>query len=170
MIFHYYLIIHITSRVLCKNFFSCDHQRNGKMENIFPSIEAAEQGPVGLPGTEAFLVPISYRQECSLHDLWVPKGRTVANQRRMLTLGQLRPTLLWPNGHKMGCHFFFLGIFLIQELNPSLLYWQVDSLPLHWLGDHLRPCTKLNLATNPILLQLCRGNKNTRLLLPWSLA
>ena len=39
------------------------------MENIFPSIEAAGQGPVGLPGTEAFLVPISYRQECSLHDL-----------------------------------------------------------------------------------------------------
>ena len=36
--------------------------------------------------------------------------------------------------------------------------------------DHLRPCTQLNLVTNPILLQLCRGNKNTRLLLPWSLA
>ena len=39
------------------------------MENIFPSVEAAEQGPVGLPDTEAFLVPISYRQDCSLHDL-----------------------------------------------------------------------------------------------------
>ena len=39
------------------------------MENIFPSIEAAEQGPVGVPGTEAFLVLISYRQDYSLHDL-----------------------------------------------------------------------------------------------------
>ena len=36
--------------------------------------------------------------------------------------------------------------------------------------DHLRPWTKLHLVTNPILLQLCRGNKNTRLLLPWCLA
>ena len=36
--------------------------------------------------------------------------------------------------------------------------------------DHLRPCTQLNLVTNPILLELCRGSKNTRLLRPWSLA
>ena len=150
MIFHYCLIINIISRMLCKDFFLSDHQRNGKMENIFPSIEAAGQGPVGLPGTEAFLVPISYRQECSLHDLlWVPKGRTVANQRRMLMSGQSYPTLLWPSGHKMGCHFFPQGIFPTQESNPSLLYWQVDSLPLHWLGDHLRPCTKLDLVTTP---------------------
>ena len=30
----------------------------------------------------------------------------------------------------MGCHFFLQGIFLIQGLNPSLLHWQADSLPL----------------------------------------
>ena len=69
MIVHYCLIIHIISRMLCKEFFFRDHQTNGKMENIFPSIKAAEQGPVGVPGTEAFLVPISYRQDYSLHDL-----------------------------------------------------------------------------------------------------
>ena len=33
-------------------------------------------GPVGLPGIEAFLFPISCKQDSSLHDLsWVPKGR-----------------------------------------------------------------------------------------------
>ena len=36
------------------------------MENIFPSIEAAGQGSVELPGTEAFLGPISNRQDCNL--------------------------------------------------------------------------------------------------------
>ena len=29
-----------------------------------------------------------------------------------------------------GCHFLLQGIFPSQELNPSLLHWQVDSLPL----------------------------------------
>ena len=37
-------------------------------------------GPYGLLGMESFLSPISYRQDSSFHDLWVPKGRTVANQ------------------------------------------------------------------------------------------
>ena len=38
---------------------------------------------MGLLGTEAFLSPISYRQESSLHDLLsVPNGIIVANQRR----------------------------------------------------------------------------------------
>ena len=27
----------------------------------------------------------------------------------------------------VGCHFLLYGIFLIQELNPSLLRWQADS-------------------------------------------
>ena len=30
----------------------------------------------------------------------------------------------------MGCHFLLQGIFLTQELNPGLLHWQEDSLPL----------------------------------------
>ena len=37
-------------------------------------------GPYGLLGMESFLSPISYRQDSSFHDLWVPKGRAVANQ------------------------------------------------------------------------------------------
>ena len=38
----------------------------------------------------------------------------------------------------MGCYFLLQGIFLIQGLNPSLLYlphWQVGSLPLSHLGS-----------------------------------
>ena len=40
----------------------------------------SQAGPYGLLGMESFVCPISYRQDSSLHDLWVPKGRTVANK------------------------------------------------------------------------------------------
>ena len=35
---------------------------------------------------------------------------------------------------RLGCHFPLQGIFLTQGLNPNLLHWQVDSLPLNHLG------------------------------------
>ena len=35
----------------------------------------------------------------------------------------------------VGCHFLLQGIFLTQGLNPSLLHWQADSLPLTHLGN-----------------------------------
>jgi len=35
----------------------------------------------------------------------------------------------------MGCHFLLQGIFLTQGLNPCLLHWQVDSLPLSHQGS-----------------------------------
>ena len=34
-----------------------------------------------------------------------------------------------------GLPFLLQGIFPIQELNPTLLHWQVDSLPLSHLGS-----------------------------------
>ena len=34
------------------------------------------------------------------------------------------------NNTGVGCHFLLQGIFPIQGLNPCLLPWQVDSLPL----------------------------------------
>ena len=37
----------------------------------------------------------------------------------------------------VGCHFLLQGIFLTQGLNPYLLHWQVDSLPLSHQGS---PC------------------------------
>ena len=36
---------------------------------------------------------------------------------------------------EMGYHFLLQGIFLTQELNPCLLHWQADSLPLSQLGS-----------------------------------
>ena len=35
----------------------------------------------------------------------------------------------------VDCHFLHQGTFPIQELNPCLLPWQADSLPLHHLGS-----------------------------------
>ena len=37
----------------------------------------------------------------------------------------------------VGCHFLLQGIFPTQGLNPHLLHWQVDSLPLHHLESPL---------------------------------
>ena len=42
----------------------------------------------------------------------------------------------------MGCHFLLQGIFPTQGLNwylPSLLHWQVDSLPLCHLCQRKKP-------------------------------
>ena len=35
----------------------------------------------------------------------------------------------------VGCHFILQGISPTQGLNPNLLHWQVDSLPLSHLGS-----------------------------------
>ena len=36
----------------------------------------------------------------------------------------------------VGCHFFLQGILPTQGLNPCLLHWQMDSLPLAPPGSH----------------------------------
>ena len=50
--------------------------------------------------------------------------------------------LLWPwnslgKNTGVGCHFILQGIFLTQGLNPCLLHWQADSLPLSHLGSYI---------------------------------
>ena len=35
----------------------------------------------------------------------------------------------------VGCHFLIQGLFQTQGLNPHLLHWQVDTLPLSLLGS-----------------------------------
>ena len=62
------------------------------MENTFPSIEAAEQGSVELPGT--FWFPFLIGRTAASMTFCESKGRTDADQRRMLTPGQSCPTLL----------------------------------------------------------------------------
>ena len=61
-----------------------------------------------------------------------------------LQLRGLQPTRLlspWDfpgKNTRVDCHFLLQGIFLTQGLNPHLLPWQVDSLPLsHWGTMHL---------------------------------
>ena len=55
---------------------------------------------------------------------------TVAHQA-LLSMGFCRQEY-W-----VGCHFLLQGIFWTQGLNPRLLYWQADSLPLRHLGSIL---------------------------------
>ena len=38
----------------------------------------------------------------------------------------------------VGCHFLLQGIFPTQGLNPGLLHWQTDTLPLSHLGNPKR--------------------------------
>ena len=42
----------------------------------------------------------------------------------------------------VGCHFLLQGIFMTQGLNPRLLHWQADSLPL----------APLAIAKSPLIL------------------
>ena len=47
----------------------------------------------------------------------------------------------------IGCHFLFQGIFPTQGSNPhllSLLHWQVDSLPLSYLGSPNKKIAQFN--------------------------
>ena len=37
----------------------------------------------------------------------------------------------------VGCHFLLQRIFPIQGLNPCLLHWQTDTLPLSHQGNPL---------------------------------
>ena len=37
------------------------------------------------------------------------------------------------NNTGVGCHYHLQGIFLTHKLNPRLLHWQADSLPLSQL-------------------------------------
>ena len=59
--------------------------------------------------------------------------RTLAHQVPLsMEISQVRilelPFPFQPTG--VGCHFLLQGIFLTQGLNPCLLHWQVESLPL----------------------------------------
>ena len=66
--------------------------------------------------------------------------------RRSVMSYSLRPyglkpaRFLWPRDFPsknvgVGCHFLLQRIFLIQGLNPRLLYWQTDSLLLNHQGN-----------------------------------
>ena len=51
---------------------------------------------------------------------------------------------------RVGCHFLLQGIFPTQGLNPCLLHWQADSLPLSYLGS---PTKLMNNAIAIVVIQ-----------------
>ena len=86
-----------------------------------------QAGPCGVPGHGGPFVPISYRQDSSLHDLLsIPNSRTVANQRR--------------NSNKTTWSKIKGPERLLKIRRP----------------DNLKPCTHPNLVSKPTLLKLCR--------------
>ena len=60
-----------------------------------------------------------------LHGLCSPPSSSVHEETRILPRQKY-----W-----RGCHFLFQGIFPIQGLNPGLLHWEADSLPLSYQGS-----------------------------------
>ena len=72
-------------------------------------------------------------------------------------LGLLPTRLLSPSSrqkNRSGLPFLLQGIFLTQGSNPSLLYWQVDSLPMRQLGSpHIQRYypSKVKEKTLPVL-------------------
>ena len=61
----------------------------------------------------------------------------VSDSSQPCGLQPARLLLSWNSSGKntgVGCHFLFQGLFLTQGLNPCLLHWQADSLPLSHLG------------------------------------
>ena len=60
----------------------------------------------------------------------------------------------------VGCHFFLQGIFPIQGLNPCLLHWKVDSLPLSHQGSPLVRIAIFKKSTNNKRWRGC-GEKRT---------
>ena len=67
----------------------------------------------------------------------------------------------------VGCYFLFQGIFLILGLNPCLLHWQADSLPLSHSGSP-HPSLALHEKPNKQGFWLC-GLMDARHLGEWSL-
>ena len=62
----------------------------------------------------------------------------------------------------VGYHFLLQGIFLTQELNPCLLHWQRDSLPLSHQespGKQVRPHSVLHANIGQCISSICMQHK-----------
>ena len=55
----------------------------------------------------------------------------------------------------MGCHFLLQGIFPTQELNPHLLHWQADILPLSHQESPAGEYKVASCATQPSVKNVC---------------
>ena len=84
----------------------------------------------------------------------------------LLLHGLRPPRLLCPwdfpgKSTEVGCHFLLQGIFLTQGLNPCLLHWQADSLPLSYQGSLNILLQKTNWKAN-LQQNLCKVIRGRR--------
>ena len=62
----------------------------------------------------------------------------------------------------VGCHFILQETFLMQVLNPHLLLWQVDSLPLNQVGSpHISGYYSIHQNTHTVSLSSIVQNMTT---------
>ena len=75
--------------------------------------------------------------ECPCHCLVVKSCLTCLQPHGLSTTTFLYPRDFPGKNTGVGHHFLLQGIFLTQGLNPCLLHWQADSLPVSHLGSSL---------------------------------
>ena len=92
--------------------------------------------------------PVFLPGESQGREAWWAAVYGVAQSRtqlkRLSSSSSSRLFYLWDFSGKntgAGCHFLLQGIFPTQGLNPYLLNWQADSLPLSHLGSPFPPYT-----------------------------
>ena len=110
-------------KILCKWTYLQNRSRETNVENklTVPRREGIN-GRLGLTYT---LSSVHSRSAVS-DSLW-PHGLEPARL--------LHPWFFPGKNTGVGCHFLLQGIFPAQGLNPHLLHWQADSLPLSQLGS-----------------------------------
>ena len=91
-------------------------------------------------GCESWTMKEAKHQRIDAFERWYWKRllrvSCTARRSNLSILKEISPEYSLENIHSLGkntgvgCHFLLQGIFLTQGSNLSLLYWQVDSLPL----------------------------------------
>ena len=100
---------------------------------------------------ELILLKYSYYPKQSIGSMHagVLSGVQILQPHRLYPARLLCPWNFPGKNTGMGCHFLLQGIFPTQGVNPCLLYWQVDSLPLCHLGSPF-VCFKLCLSSTQL--------------------
>ena len=181
-----FLTVHLTTLRPCQPALTSHRLHSGALKNNGPRDTQAHgqwQGPkkAALWGRKDQIfanfhaVNISTSVHFKLPTVWQPACKT------RLFSHEVVPDPLWPHGLKltrllclwdfpgknagMGCHFLLQGISLTQGLNPGLLQWKAESLPL----SPGKPCKMtgyfINGSHEPDMSQLQRAADD-----PWPVA
>ena len=101
-----------------------------KKLTVFPILVGDFQFPVTKKKTKSSSAVIVYLLNCI---------RLFCNPMDYRVPGSSVPGILQARILEWVAYFLLQGIFLIQGLNPQLLHWQVDSLPLTHQGSPSHP-------------------------------